>query len=124
MKLLARLIEFYRVQAELIWNWRRGRRQLVWRAIVSFVVAFVALGVTAALLPGLRIDSPLALAGAVITIGALSALVRPVLLAMVAPFSMLLMCPSTGARCGRWAWAMSRPTACSARRSISRAAPK
>src|SRR5688572_30151670 len=30
MNALARLIDFYRVQIELIWNWRRGRRQLLW----------------------------------------------------------------------------------------------
>jgi uncharacterized membrane protein YvlD (DUF360 family) len=85
------LLDFYRVQVELIWNWRRGRRQLLWRAIVSFVVALVALALTAQILPGVRIDTPLALGEAVIVIGALSTLVRPVLLALVAPFSLFLM---------------------------------
>jgi uncharacterized membrane protein YvlD (DUF360 family) len=88
---IQRLIDFYRAQIELIWNWRRGRRQLLWRAVVSFVVAFVSLGVTAAILPGLTVDSALSLAAAVIVIGALSALVRPLLLALVAPFSLLLL---------------------------------
>ena len=91
MGALYRLIDFYRAQVELIWNWRRGRRQLLWRAVVSFVVATLALALTAWALPGLRIDTPLALAGAVITIGLLSALVRPVLLAVVAPISLTLM---------------------------------
>ena len=91
MSALWRLVDFYRAQIELIWNWRRGRRQLVWRAAVSFVTAFLSLGATAAILPGVQIDSPLSLGLAVIVIGALSALVRPVLLALVAPFSLALM---------------------------------
>jgi uncharacterized membrane protein YvlD (DUF360 family) len=88
---LYRLIDFYRAQAELIWNWRRGRTHLLLRAAISFVVATVSLAATAYALPGLRIDTPLALAGAVVTIGLLSALVRPVLLAVVAPVSLTLM---------------------------------
>jgi len=88
---LARLVDFYRAQIDLIWNWRRGRRQLLLRAAVSFVVAFVSLGVTAAILPGLSVDTPLALAAAVIVIGLLGALLRPVLLALVAPISLILM---------------------------------
>ena len=54
---LARLVDFYRAQIELIWNWRRGRRQLLLRAAVSFVVAFLSLAATAAILPGVRIDN-------------------------------------------------------------------
>ncbi len=91
MGALYRLIDFYRAQAELIWNWRRGRTQLLGRALISFVVATISLALTAWALPGLRIDTPLALAGAVITIGLLAALVRPVLLAVVAPISLTLM---------------------------------
>lgn len=88
---IERLIDFYRAQVELIWNWRRGRRQLLWRATVSFVVAFVSLGATATILPGVQIETPLALGLAVIVIGALGALVRPILLALVAPFSLVLL---------------------------------
>jgi uncharacterized membrane protein YvlD (DUF360 family) len=88
---LLRLIDFYRVQAELVWNWRRGRRQLAWRAIVSFFVAAFALALTAFLLPGVRVDSVYALAVAVVVIGALGALVRPVLLTIVAPISLAAM---------------------------------
>lgn len=91
MRLLRRLVDFYRVQFELVWHWRPGRVQLARRAIVWFLVSFFALGATAALLPGLSIDSPLALMTAVLVIGTLSALVRPVLLALVAPFSLVLV---------------------------------
>ncbi|HSH21499.1 MAG TPA: phage holin family protein, partial [Candidatus Caenarcaniphilales bacterium] len=54
-------------------------------------VAFISLGLTAAVLPGLVIPFPFSLALAVVVIGALSALVRPVLLALVAPFSLVLV---------------------------------
>ena len=91
MDTVRRLIDFYRAQIELIWNWRRGRRQLLWRAAVSFVTAFASLAATATILPGVQVDSPISLGLAVIVIGALSALVRPVLLALVAPFSLVLM---------------------------------
>ena len=88
---LRHLVDFYRVQVELIWNWRRGRRQLIWRAIVSFFVAAFALALTAFVLPGVRVDSVATLTVAVIAIGALGALVRPLLLTLVAPFSLGLM---------------------------------
>ena len=91
MEPLRRLIDFYRVQAELIWNWRRGRRHLISRAVVSFFVAAFALALTAFLLPGVRVDSVVSLALAVVVIGALGALVRPILLALVAPLSLTLM---------------------------------
>ena len=91
MNALRRLLEFYRVQVELIWNWRRGRRQLLVRAVVSFVVAFVSLAATGALLPGVTFVSPLSIALSVVFIGLLAALVRPVLLAIVAPHSLVLM---------------------------------
>jgi uncharacterized membrane protein YvlD (DUF360 family) len=91
MDLLRRIVDFYRVQIELIWNWRRGRRQLIWRALISFFVAAFSLALTAFLLPGLRVDSIWALAAAVIVIGLLSALVRPLLLALLAPLSLVLM---------------------------------
>lgn len=91
MDFVGRLLDFYRVQLELVWHWRRGRRQLIWRGIVSFFVAAFSLALTAWLLPGVRVETVIALAAAVIAIGALSALVRPLLLAMVAPFSLILM---------------------------------
>ena len=91
MSLARRVIDFYRIQVELVWTWRRGRRQLLWRAIVSFALACVSLALTAWLLPGVRVDNVAALAAAVIVIGAFSLLLRPPLLALVAPISIWLM---------------------------------
>ncbi|CAN5257145.1 phage holin family protein [soil metagenome] len=91
MSLFRRLLGFYGTQVELVWQWQPGRWMLLRRAIISFLVAFISLGLTAALLPGLVIPFPFSLALAVIVIGALSVLVRPILLALVAPFSLVLV---------------------------------
>ncbi len=91
MGFLRRLLSFYGLQLELVWEWRPGRRMLLRRVLVSFLVAFAALGLTAAILPGLVIPFPFSLALAVLVIAVLSALVRPALLALVAPFSLVLV---------------------------------
>ncbi len=87
MAQLRRLADFYRLQLEILWRWRPGRLALLRRAIVSLVVGTVALHLTAALLPGIRIGDPGTLVLAVIAIAAINALVRPVVLAVFASVS-------------------------------------
>ena len=53
-----RLFDFYRLQARLMWEWRPTRLAILRRAILSFLGACLALAITAAVLPGLRIDGP------------------------------------------------------------------
>ena len=55
------LLAFYRLQARLMWEWRPTRLAMVRRTVLSYLGACVALAITAALLPGLRIDGPAAL---------------------------------------------------------------
>ena len=50
------LIDAYRLQARLMWEWRPVRLALVRRALLSYVGACVALAITTFVLPGLRID--------------------------------------------------------------------
>jgi len=50
------IVSSYREQAALIWAWRAARLALVRRALLSYAVACVALAVTSALLPGIRIS--------------------------------------------------------------------
>lgn len=57
MSSIRRLIDFYRLQIELLWKWRPGRRALLRRMVVALVGGFVALWLTVALLPGLTADS-------------------------------------------------------------------
>ena len=67
----------------------RGTCRCCRRALISLVVGGVSLAITAWLLPGVTIrDAPTALA-VVVLLAFLNALVRPVLLAVIAPFSVV-----------------------------------
>ncbi len=93
--LVRRLVEFYALQLRLVWTWRRGRRALARRALVTFAVAFVALGLTVWLLPGIRVRDPGAIAVAVVVLALLNALVRPIILAVATPISPVLIAAAT-----------------------------
>lgn len=56
-----RLIASHRLQARLMWEWRPVRLALLRRAILSYLMACLALAITATALPGLKIDGPTAL---------------------------------------------------------------
>src|SRR3954447_12054933 len=85
------LFDVYATQARLIWDWRGGPASLVKRGVLTFVVATFSFALTAAIVPGIEIDSIWAAALAVILVGLFNALVRPVLLAIVAPWSLVAM---------------------------------
>jgi uncharacterized membrane protein YvlD (DUF360 family) len=89
------LIDFYRLQLELIWKWRPGPVALVRRGIVSFIVAAISLAVTAALLPGIVIPDLGTLVLAVIVFALLNALVRPLILSVLAPYSVIAVIVAT-----------------------------
>jgi len=63
------LVAFYRLQAQLLWEWRASRLALLRRAFLSFVVACLALALTAAVLAGMKVDglAALLIAGALLT---------------------------------------------------------
>ena len=54
-------LDSYRLQARLMWEWRPARLAILRRTVLSYLAACLALAVTAALLPGLRIDGLAAL---------------------------------------------------------------
>ena len=85
------LFDVYATQARLIWDWRGGPASLAKRGVLTFVVATFSFAVTAAIVPGIEIDSILSAALAVILVGLFNALVRPILLAIVAPWSLVAM---------------------------------
>jgi uncharacterized membrane protein YvlD (DUF360 family) len=88
---LDQLVQFYVLQARLLWTWRTGPLGLLKRAVISFVVAFGALGAAIWAVPGIRVTGLLPVAIAVVVLAGLNALVRPVLLALIAPFSLVLV---------------------------------
>jgi len=86
---VSRLVDFYATQLRLIWAWRGGPGALVRRVIVTVVVATISFAVTAALLPGLTVSSLGAAVVAVTLISAFNVLVRPVVLALLVPVSLI-----------------------------------
>jgi uncharacterized membrane protein YvlD (DUF360 family) len=87
---LRRLGGFYATQLQVIWRWRGGPLALAKRMLLTLVVATVSFAITAAIMPGLVVDSLGSAVGAVIVISLFGALVRPVILAVVAPRSLVL----------------------------------
>jgi uncharacterized membrane protein YvlD (DUF360 family) len=89
--MLRRLVAFYALQFRLLWQWKPGKRALVRRLVVTFVVAFIALAITIWLLPGITATDWGQIALAVIALSLLNALVRPIILAVLAPISVVLI---------------------------------
>jgi uncharacterized membrane protein YvlD (DUF360 family) len=53
-----RWVAFYRVQTRLMWEWKPTRLAILRRAVLSYVMACLALALTTVVLPGLTIDGP------------------------------------------------------------------
>jgi uncharacterized membrane protein YvlD (DUF360 family) len=84
------LIDFYRTQMRVLWEWRGGRWALIRRLLLTLVINAVSFAAAAWILPGIRVDRALDAILAVILMGLFNALVRPVVLALVAPYSLIL----------------------------------
>ncbi len=85
------LIDFYKTQARVLWEWRGGPWALVKRLVITLVVSTVSLVVTAWIMPGVEVGTFRNAAVAVILMVLFNSLIRPVLLAFVAPRSLILM---------------------------------
>src|SRR6478752_7952035 len=88
---MSRLLDFYRTQVRILWEWRGGRRALLKRLVVTLLVSTVSLIVTAAILPGVTIGRFIDAVVAVILMALFNAIVRPVLLTFAAPRSLVLL---------------------------------
>jgi len=88
---MSRLIDFYRTQLRVLWEWKGGPSALLRRLILTLVVAAVSFGLTAALLRSITIDSVWAAIAAVIVMALLNAVVRPVVLMLATPISLILV---------------------------------
>jgi uncharacterized membrane protein YvlD (DUF360 family) len=93
--LLARIGSFYRLQLDLLWRWRPGRRALIRRAIVSLVVGTISLLLTVALLPGIHVDDFGTVVAAVILLALINAFVRTVVLFVFASISTIAVIVAT-----------------------------
>ena len=84
------LLNLYRTQVRILWNWRGGPWALTKRILITVLVATVSFLATAWLLPGISVTRVLDAILAVILMGLFNVLVRPFLLALVAPRSLVL----------------------------------
>ncbi len=82
MNLVKQMATFYRLQIEVLWKWRPGRKALLKRVIVSLICGTIALLLTVAIMPGIVVNSLLTVVLAVIVLALFNALVRPVVLAL------------------------------------------
>ena len=49
------IVEFYKTQMKVLWNWKGGPLALIWRFVLTILVATVSLILTAWLLPSLHL---------------------------------------------------------------------
>ena len=88
---MSRLLGFYGTQIRVLWEWRGGRVALVKRLLITLIVAIVSFLLTAWIMPRLTVDGFSSAALAVILIALFNAAVRPVVLALAAPVSLVLV---------------------------------
>ncbi len=80
----------YATQLRVLWEWRGGRKALLKRLIITLVVSTISFLATAWLMPNIVVDRALDGVIVVIVMALLNAIVRPVVLALVAPRSLIL----------------------------------
>lgn len=86
---LRRLTAFYGLQFRLLRTWRLGRRALIRRAILTTIVAYLALAAAIWVVPGISADGTPSILAAVLMIAALNILLRPVVLWLALPLGIL-----------------------------------
>jgi uncharacterized membrane protein YvlD (DUF360 family) len=88
---MSRLIGFYETQFRVLWEWRGGPVALAKRLLITLVVATISFLGTAWIMPRLTVDGASAAVLAVVLISLFNAGVRPVVLALAAPVSLILV---------------------------------
>jgi uncharacterized membrane protein YvlD (DUF360 family) len=82
--------DLYATQLRVLWEWRGGPAGLIKRIVITLVVSAVAFMATAWLMPSITVDRFLDGVAVVLVMAVLNALVRSVVLAFVAPRSLVL----------------------------------
>src|SRR5689334_12448765 len=85
------LAGLYRRQFHLLWRWSGGWPQLALRAVVVVTASLAAFAFTAWYIPGLSVAQPWEAAAVAAALAAISALVRPLLGALLSRISVLLV---------------------------------
>ena len=84
------LIDIYTTQLRVMWSWKGGPGALIWRFVVTILVAAVAFFATAWIIRDVTVSSFGAAVAAVIVMTLFNAIIRTVILVLVAPFSLIL----------------------------------
>ena len=84
------VVDFYKTQIRILWEWRGGPTALLKRLVITLLVSTFALYLTAGILPGIRIGRLVDAAVAVILMALFNALIRPVILAFASSRSLVL----------------------------------
>ncbi len=84
------VVDFYKTQIRILWEWRGGPAALAKRLVITLLVSTFALYLTAGILPGMRIGRLVDAAVAVILMALFNALIRPVILAFASSRSLVL----------------------------------
>lgn len=87
---MSRLLALYRMQIRVLMEWRGGTRALVKRLIIVTLVSAIAFMLTSWLMPGITPAGLLVAIQVILVMAVLNAVVRPVVLAFVAPRSLVL----------------------------------
>ncbi len=95
MSFVRQVIEFYKVQIDLLWRWRPGRRALLKRAVVSLIVGTISLLLTVAIMPGIHVDGLATIVAAVILLALINAFLRTVVLFLFASISTIAVILAT-----------------------------
>ena len=83
------LLDVYRTQIAVLREWRGGPAALIKRLIIVLVVSVIAFLVTEWLVPSIVMLRPIGAVEIVVVMAVLNAVIRPVLLAVVAPRSLV-----------------------------------
>jgi uncharacterized membrane protein YvlD (DUF360 family) len=84
------IFALYKTQLRVLWEWRGGPWALFKRLLITLLVSAISFWLTGVLLPSITIDSFSAGVLVVIVMALFNAVVRPVVLALVAPRSLVL----------------------------------
>jgi uncharacterized membrane protein YvlD (DUF360 family) len=89
------VVAFYAVQLHLLLRWSGGRAALIRRGLLTGAVSVVAFVATTALIPGITIRQGPAVVLAALVLATLTTLLRPVLIGLLSPFSVVLVAAAT-----------------------------
>jgi uncharacterized membrane protein YvlD (DUF360 family) len=87
---MTKLVDLYRTQLRILWTWKGGPLALIWRFVVTIIVATISFVLTAWIVPGVHVNGLAAAVGAVVLMTLFNAVVRTVIVALVSPFSLIL----------------------------------